>query len=134
MDNIRIDKIVRSRRRTLALIVTPEARVIVRAPLKAPAALINDFVKKQQGWIQKKVGEMKGRPQVLVHAYEEGEIFWFLGRAYPLHIVDDQGQEYSEPTCSVFPALSCLISAAGYNVGTGRKPIRRSTRGACGSR
>jgi predicted metal-dependent hydrolase len=91
MDNIRIDKIVRSRRRTLALIVTPEARVIVRAPLKAPAALINDFVKKQQGWIQKKVGEMKGRPQVLVHAYEEGEIFWFLGRAYPLHIVDDAG-------------------------------------------
>jgi hypothetical protein len=91
MDDIRIDTIVRSRRRTLALIVTPEARVIVRAPLKAPAALIDDFVRKQQGWIKKKIGEMKGRPQALVHAYEEGEIFWFLGRAYPLHIVNDTG-------------------------------------------
>jgi predicted metal-dependent hydrolase len=89
MDEIHIDKIVRSRRRTIALIVTPEARVIIRAPLKAPAAMIDDFIKKQHGWIRKKVAEMKERPQVVVHAYEEGEIFWFLGRPYPLHIVDD---------------------------------------------
>ena len=89
MDEIHIDKIVRSRRRTIALIVTPEARVIVRAPLKAPAALIDDFVKKQHSWIRKKIGEMKGRPQAVAHSYEEGEIFWFLGRPYPLHIGDD---------------------------------------------
>jgi hypothetical protein len=93
MDDIRIDKVVRSRRRTIALIVTPEARVIVRAPLKAPAAVIDDFVRKQQGWIKKKIGEMKGRAQAPVHAYEEGEIFWFLGREYPLHIVDNAGTQ-----------------------------------------
>ena len=89
MDEIRIDKIVRSRRRTIALIVTPEARLIVRAPLKAPAAMIEEFVKKQHRWIRKKVAEMKERPQPLDYAYAEGEIFWFLGRPYPLHIVDD---------------------------------------------
>jgi predicted metal-dependent hydrolase len=93
MDDIPIDKVFRSRRRTIALIVTPEARVIVRAPLKAPAALIDDFVRKQQGWIKKKIGEMKGRPQAPAHAYEEGEIFWFLGREYPLHIVDSAGTQ-----------------------------------------
>jgi predicted metal-dependent hydrolase len=91
MDEIRIDTIVRSHRRTIALIVTPEARVIVRAPLKAPASMIDEFVRKQRGWIRKKVAEMKQRPQVIAHAFEEGEIFWFLGRAYPLHIVDDAG-------------------------------------------
>ncbi|MGB9177598.1 MAG: YgjP-like metallopeptidase domain-containing protein, partial [Methanoregula sp.] len=89
MDEIPLDKIVRSRRRTIALIVTPEARVIVRAPLKAPAALIDAFVREHHGWIKKKVAEMKERPQVVIHAYEEGEVFWFLGRPYPLHIVDD---------------------------------------------
>jgi len=89
MDAIHIDKIVRSRRRTIALIVTPEARVIVRAPLKAPAALIDDFVKKQHGWIRKKIREMKERSQAVAHSYEEGEIFWFLGRPYPLRIGDD---------------------------------------------
>ncbi len=34
MDDIRIEKIVRSRRRTIALIITPDARLIVRAPLR----------------------------------------------------------------------------------------------------
>ena len=91
MDAIRIEKIVRSRRRTIALVITPDARLVVRAPLKAPVATIDEFVQKQQGWIRKKVAEMKERPQALVHVYEEGEIFWFLGRSYPLHIVDDTG-------------------------------------------
>jgi predicted metal-dependent hydrolase len=91
MDDIRIEKIVRSRRRTIALIVTPDARVMVRAPMKTPAAIIDEFVRKQHGWIRKKVAEMKERPQAVVHNYEEGEVFWFLGRPYPLHITDETG-------------------------------------------
>jgi predicted metal-dependent hydrolase len=89
MDEIHIHKIVRSRRRTIALIVTPEARLVVRAPLKVPAAMIDKFVREQHGWIQKKVAEMKERPQAVDYTYREGEVFWFLGRPYPLRIVDD---------------------------------------------
>jgi predicted metal-dependent hydrolase len=91
MDDIRIEKIVRSRRRTIALIITPDARLIVRAPLRAPDAMIDEAIREKCGWIRKKIGEMKGRPQAVAHAYEEGEIFWFLGRPYPLHITDDAG-------------------------------------------
>jgi predicted metal-dependent hydrolase len=91
MDDILIDKIVRSRRRTIALVITPDARIIVRAPFRAPAAMIDDLIREKSGWIQKKIGEMKERPQAIVHTYEEGEIFWFLGRRYPLHITDDTG-------------------------------------------
>jgi predicted metal-dependent hydrolase len=88
MDDIPLEKIVRSRRRTIALVITPDARLIVRAPLRAPAAMIDEVIREKSGWIRKKIGEMKGRPQAVAHAYGEGEIFWFLGRAYPLHIVD----------------------------------------------
>jgi hypothetical protein len=91
MDDIRIEKIVRSRRRTIALVITPDARLIVRAPARASSALIDEVIREKSGWIRKKIGEMKGRPQAVVHAYEEGEIFWFLGRSYPLHIVDEAG-------------------------------------------
>jgi predicted metal-dependent hydrolase len=91
MDDIRIEKIFRSRRRTIALIITPDAHLIVRAPLRAPAAMIDEAIREKSGWILKKIGEMKGRPQAIAHAYEEGEIFWFLGRPYPLHMVDDAG-------------------------------------------
>jgi len=89
MEEIRIDEVIRTRRRTIALIVTPEARVIVRAPLRAPAAFIDDFVRSHHRWIQNKVTEMKNRPQAVVRTYEEGEVFWFLGRPYPLHFTDD---------------------------------------------
>jgi predicted metal-dependent hydrolase len=91
MDDIPIDKIVRSRRRTIALVITPEAQLIVRAPLRAPAAMIDEVVREKSGWIRKKIAEMKQRPQAIAHAYDEGEIFWFLGRPYPLHIVDGTG-------------------------------------------
>jgi predicted metal-dependent hydrolase len=89
MDDIPVHKIIRSRRRTIALIITPDARLIVRAPLRAPAAMIDEVIREKSGWIRKKIGEMKERPQVVVHTYEEGEVFWFLGRPYPLHFVDE---------------------------------------------
>ena len=89
MTDIPIEKIIRSHRRSVALIITPEARLIVRAPLKAPSEVITAVIREKEGWIRKKLAEMKTRPPATVHLYEEGEIFYFLGRAYPLHIVDD---------------------------------------------
>jgi len=88
MDDIPVEQIIRSRRRTLALVITPDGHLIVRAPLKAPAALINEFVKEKHSWIKKTIGKMKQRPAATVHAYSEGETFFYLGRAYPLHIVE----------------------------------------------
>jgi predicted metal-dependent hydrolase len=93
MDDIPVQKIIRSRRRTIALIITPEARLIVRAPLRAPVRMIDAVIWEKRDWIKKKIAEMQQRPQAIAHAYEEGEIFWFLGRPYPLHIVDDAGAE-----------------------------------------
>jgi predicted metal-dependent hydrolase len=89
MDDIPVHQIIRSRRRTIALIITPDARLIVRAPLRAPAAMIDEVIREKSGWIRKKIGEMKEHPQLFVHTYEEGEVFWFLGRPYPLHFVDE---------------------------------------------
>lgn len=44
-------EIIRSRRKTLALEITRDCRVLVRAPLRLPAAAIEDFVAKHTGWI-----------------------------------------------------------------------------------
>jgi predicted metal-dependent hydrolase len=91
MDDIPVEKIVRSRRRTIALVITPDARLIVRAPLWASAAIIDEVIREKSGWIRKKIIEMKDRPQAVEHTYEEGEIFWFLGRPYPLQYVEELG-------------------------------------------
>ncbi|NLD56591.1 MAG: M48 family metallopeptidase, partial [Methanomicrobiales archaeon] len=86
---IPIEKIIRSRRRTIALEVTPRATLIVRAPHHVAQAHIDQLVREKSAWIHKKFAEVKQRPQAVIHDYVEGEVFWFLGREYPLHFVDD---------------------------------------------
>ena len=58
-------EIIRSRRRTLALQVTREGRVVVRAPLRYPAGRIEIFVQQHEPWLEKKLLEQKERQSVL---------------------------------------------------------------------
>ena len=89
MEEIPVEKIIRSRRRTIALEVTPAATVIVRAPLRTPAEYIEEIIQKKSSWILRKMDEIKRRPLSPCHEYAEGEMFLFLGRSYPLHVVED---------------------------------------------
>jgi predicted metal-dependent hydrolase len=90
MHEIPVEKIIRSRRRTISLEVTPAATLIVRAPQRASSAYIQEMIRQKGSWIQRKQEEMKRRPLQPCHEYAEGEFFLFLGRSYPLHIVDGE--------------------------------------------
>jgi predicted metal-dependent hydrolase len=89
MQKIQVEKIIRSRRRTIALEITPTATLIVRAPLRVPSEYIEEIIRQKHSWIVRKFDEMKRRPLLSGHEYTEGEIFLFLGREYPLHILQD---------------------------------------------
>ncbi len=89
MDEIKINKIVRSRRKTVALIVTPEVTLIVRAPLQAPLAYLQDIVRARSGWIRQKLLEVSSRPRPLAKTYVDGEEFLYLGKAYKLRILPE---------------------------------------------
>jgi predicted metal-dependent hydrolase len=89
MQKIQVEKIIRSRRRTIALEITPAATLIVRAPLRAPTEYIEEIIRQKHSWIVRKFDEMKRRPLSSEHEYTEGEILLFLGREYPLHILQD---------------------------------------------
>jgi predicted metal-dependent hydrolase len=91
MDEIPIEKVIRSRRRTVSLEVTPHATLVVRAPHRVPASFIEEMISEKRSWILRKMEEMRKRPALFIHEYVEGELFFFLGRPYPLHIVDDGG-------------------------------------------
>lgn len=77
-------EIVRSRRRTVALIVTSDARLIVRAPLRAPLHYIENFINEKSSWIRRKFLEASTRPAAKERTFCEGERFLFLGKEYPL--------------------------------------------------
>jgi hypothetical protein len=89
MHEIQVEKIIRSRRRTIALEITPSATLIVRAPLRVPSEHIEEIIRQKRSWIVRKFDEMKQRPFSSGHEYVEGEIFLFLGRQYPLHILQN---------------------------------------------
>jgi predicted metal-dependent hydrolase len=88
MENIPVEKIIRSRRKTLSLEITPAATVIIRAPLWASRSYIEETIRRKNLWILRKLDEMKQRPPSSSPEYTEGELFFFLGRSYPLHIVE----------------------------------------------
>ncbi len=89
MEEIQINKIVRSRRRTIALVVTPDAKLIVRAPFHVPVSYIRNMVADKSVWIKKKLLEISKRPKCAVKEYVNDEEFLYLGRKYRLRIVEN---------------------------------------------
>ena len=53
--------LIRSRRRTLALAVTREAQVVVRAPLRCPQRQIDAFVESRRAWLEAALARQKER-------------------------------------------------------------------------
>ncbi len=83
------DQIIRTRRKTYALIIRPDGALVVRAPLRATDRQIAEILSQKQGWIEKKRAELRQR-QPQPRLYQLGERFLFLGQSYPLEIVDRQ--------------------------------------------
>jgi predicted metal-dependent hydrolase len=62
IDNLVIDELVRTKRKTLALIVKPDASLVVRAPIFTSMSRIMDFVNKNQSWIKRRQEKIKSEP------------------------------------------------------------------------
>lgn len=90
MAAIKIDKIVRSRRRTLGLEITRDAGLIVRAPLRISLGDIEKMVFEKRAWIEKK--QRIAREKRLKSApvrFADREEFLYLGESFPLLIVEN---------------------------------------------
>jgi predicted metal-dependent hydrolase len=87
---VRVDQIIRSKRKTLALIVKPDGSLIVRAPLRASEKAIREFVESNAKWVEKKRVEALAFLPPAPKQYIPGEMFLYLGNTYPLEIVKGQ--------------------------------------------
>jgi predicted metal-dependent hydrolase len=84
---VQITRLIRSKRRTVALIVERDGSVTVRAPMKMSAKTIEEFVTKHEKWVEKKLEEVKAIVPEQVPQFQAGERFLFLGQSYLLEIV-----------------------------------------------
>lgn len=84
-----ISQIIRSNRKSFSLEITPDGRLIVRAPLSASNAQIQAVVDQKAAWIIKSQARMAERSaNQKPKTFTPGEIFWYLGEQYSLHLTD----------------------------------------------
>ena len=53
--------LIRSKRKTLAIQITREAKLVVRAPLRCPRRDIDRFLREKEGWISAHLAKMQAR-------------------------------------------------------------------------
>jgi predicted metal-dependent hydrolase len=88
--SISIDRLVRSRRKTVAIVVEHDGSLTVRAPLRMAESRIYAFIESHGDWIAKNQARLRSTPPLPLKRYTEGETFLYLGRSYPLAIVPHQ--------------------------------------------
>lgn len=88
-NSIQPDQIIRTKRKTIGIEVLPGGKVIVRAPQHTSDARIQEALNLRAEWLrtarQKMIAVGAARQP---KRFVEGELFWYLGRQYPLHIVE----------------------------------------------
>ena len=103
MGTLPIDRIIRSSRKTIALEITGDARLIIRAPFKTPVPVIWDMVQEKREWIEKKIAEAALRPTVPAPEFVTGDTFLFLGMPRTLQVSPELREPYLAGNRIVIP-------------------------------
>ena len=87
---VRIDRLARSRRRTLGLEILPDGRLLVRAPMRADREFIEQVVRDKQAWILKRQLIAQHRQkEATPKTFTTGEEFRYLGNNHRLELSQD---------------------------------------------
>lgn len=107
-----VDKIIRSRRKTISIEVKKDGTVILRAPLIASETQIKEVIAKHGKWIEKKKIHFAGNAENnLVKKYIDGEQFMFLGNYHELRIEDNQKYIFRfDGSCFIIDSASIRYS------------------------
>jgi len=84
-ENIKIDKIIKSKRKTFKIEIDDNLFITLRTPLFATTEDITLFLEKNILWIKNTIEKISRKPKFF-RKFEEGENFLFLGKNYSLII------------------------------------------------
>jgi len=88
---VEIEKIIRTKRKTIALQITDNANLIVRVPFEVSEQTIKNVIINHMDWIEKKKENILARdPKFVKKEFVKGEGFMYLGKYYKLSIVNKQ--------------------------------------------
>jgi len=90
MENVKIEQIIRSKRKTIALEVTDRATLIVKVPYLVSNKTIDETIQRHIRWIRKRISNVKNAEKFSEKEFVSGESFLYLGRTYRLFLVKEQ--------------------------------------------
>lgn len=94
--------LLRSRRKTVAISIGTDLKILVKAPLQASAEEIQSIVEKKAGWILKKREELANcQEKKESRELTEGKWLLFQGEAYALRIAAKEQNRQRESDSSV---------------------------------
>lgn len=86
-----IHQVIRSKRKTIALVVQRDGTLIVRVPLRTSEKTIREVVTQKADWIAKAQAKMLANPPIAgTRQFVDGEKFLLMGVKYPLKVVKGQ--------------------------------------------
>jgi predicted metal-dependent hydrolase len=86
---LQIDELIRTRRKSIALIVERDGRLIVRAPLRAREEAIHRFIRQKEDWIRRTREKLRAqRAAFRPRRFVEGETFLVMGESRILQLVE----------------------------------------------
>lgn len=79
--------LIKSRRKTISIMIDKDANVIVKAPVAVSQKYIDDYIESKQSWIEKNVKKMNERAALRQpKKYDGGEAFMIFGKEYTMCI------------------------------------------------
>lgn len=82
----------RRRRRSITLMINPNAELVVHAPIRTSIYTIERLIKERALWIRDKLLQLnKTKIDMPQHKFIAGEIFYYLGDQYPLRLIEPAG-------------------------------------------
>ena len=115
-------QVVRSNRKSVALVIDNEANLIVRAPIQMPDKTIDEFVHKKRRWINEKQQQVavfgEKHPPIVV---ETGESIMYLGSSYAIikdevNAVEVSGNELILPEGYDIAALTVWLKEQAMQI------------------
>jgi predicted metal-dependent hydrolase len=93
--NIKIDQLIRSKRRSIGLEINDKAELIIRAPRHVSIKQIENVVELRRNWIeQKQIFVREKFSNYKPKNFTENEEFLYLGKSYKLFMVKDEKEKF----------------------------------------
>ncbi|GIV63502.1 MAG: metal-dependent hydrolase [Bellilinea sp.] len=91
-----IDRLIRSKRKTIALILRPDGSLEVRAPLHLPEKDILEWVAMKSKWIEKHrqlvLQTQAEKARLAGRNFQNGDLVYVMGKTYPLRVIQTSMQ------------------------------------------